>query len=126
MAVLGLTPERRSQRGVTLVEVLVSLGMLSILVFPLMGLFTMSLRTVHSGRAQMTAAFHAQAQVDTFILAPAGQRTALPRTTIDATYSFERQVRTHSSGLTEVVIIVYWRDRLLDRSLRVVSLVAPQ
>jgi len=122
----GLTAVRHRQRGFTLVEVLVSLAMLSILVLPLMGLFTMSLRSVQSGRAQMTAAFHAQAQVDAFILTPAGQRTPLPPgTPIDSRFSFERQVRTHSSGLTEVVIMVHWNDQGIARSLRVVSLVAP-
>jgi len=121
----GLTAVRHRQRGFTLVEVLVSLAMLSIVIFPLMGLFTMSLRSVQSGRAQMTAAFHAQAQVDAFILTPAGQRTELLLPTpIDSTYSFVRQIRP-LAGLTEVTIIVSWNDRGINRSLRVVSLVAP-
>jgi len=126
MLPLGLAAERQRQCGFTLIEVLVSLAVLSIVVVPLMGLFTVSLRTVDGGRAQVTAAFHAQAQIDAFILAPAHERTPLSRRPIEGTpYDFERQVRTHSSGLTEVVVIVYWRDRAIDRSLRVVTLIAP-
>lgn len=115
------------QGGFTLVEVLVSIAVLGVVVLPLMGIFTQSLRSVQAGRTQVTAAFHAQRLMDDFVLADAAGRTTLPRTTIDGTFSFERAVRTHpATGLTEVVIIVYWQQGAIPRTLRVVSLLAPR
>ncbi|MBS3984164.1 MAG: prepilin-type N-terminal cleavage/methylation domain-containing protein [Selenomonadales bacterium] len=117
----------RRRNGFTLVEVLVSVAMLGILVLPLMGIFTQSLRSVHAGRAQVTAAFHAQRLMDDFVLADAAGRVPLGRTAIDGTFSFERAVRTHpGTGLTEVVITVFWQQGAIARTLRVVSLVAPR
>jgi prepilin-type N-terminal cleavage/methylation domain-containing protein len=117
----------RRRNGFTLVEVLVSVAMLGILVLPLMGIFTQSLRSVHAGRAQVTAAFHAQRLMDDFVLADAAGRVPLGRTAIDGTFSFERTVRTHpATGLTEVVITVFWQQGAIARTLRVVSLVVPR
>jgi len=118
-------PVKRGRKsGFSMIEVLVAVALLGVIVLPLMGIFGISLRTTHAGRGQVTAAFHAQAMMDAFVVAPVGARGAIPRTNIDAKYSFERQVRTHATGLTEVVIIVYWIEGRLSRTLRVVSLVA--
>ncbi len=127
MLPLGLAAERQRQCGFTLIEVLVSLAVLSIVVVPLMGLFTVSLRTVDGGRAQVTAAFHAQAQIDAFISARARGGALPPETgTLDGgRYSFTRTTAPHSSGLMKVEIIITWLDRGINRSLRVVSLIAP-
>lgn len=116
----------RRKNGFTLVEVLVSVAMLGILVLPLMGIFTQSLRSVHAARAQVTAAFHAQRLMDDFILADTPDRVSIGPTAIDGTFSFERAVRTHATGLTEVEITVFWQQGAIARTLRVVSLVAPR
>ncbi len=114
------------QGGFTLVEVLVSIAVLGVVVLPLMGIFTQSLRSVQAGRTQVTAAFHAQRLMDDFVLADAAGRVPLGRTAIDSTFSYERAVRTHATGLTEVVITVYWQQGAIPRTLRVVSLLAPR
>lgn len=115
------------QRGFTLVEVLVAVAVLGVVVLPLMGVFTMSLRSTHAGKSQVSAAFHAQALMDAFILAEPAERVSIPKTVIDSKYSYERQVKTHAAtGLTEVTIIVYWTEGQIDRNLKVVSLFAPK
>jgi len=117
--------KRGRQQGFTMVEVLVAVAIMGVVVLPLMGMFAMSLRTTHAGRSQVTAAFHAQAMMEAFITAPLGARGAIPQTAIDDRFSYERQVRTHpGTGLTELVIIIYWIEGRVSRTLRVVSLVA--
>jgi len=115
---------KKSEKGMTLLEVILSFTFFVVVSMATLSLFSSSLVAVDASKYQATADFYVQRLVDEFILSDRAARVSLPRTNLDGVFSFERVVRTHHTGLLQLEVTVFWGHGRVQRNLRVVTLVA--